>query len=54
MVIGFACDTPEYTQQSLQTLSERSSHINEKTRYYTPEIHKASFAIPPFIQNLLK
>ncbi len=54
MVIGFACDTPEYTQQSLQTLNEKSAYLNEKTKYYTPEIHQYSFSIPPFIQKLLK
>ena len=54
MVIGFACDTPEYAQQSLQMLNEKSSYLNEKTRYYTPTIHQASFALPSFIENLLK
>jgi spermidine synthase len=54
MVIGFASDNDEYTQQSLQELSEKSNFLNERTQYYTPKIHQASFVIPPFIQNLLK
>lgn len=25
-----------------------------KTRYYTPEVHKAAFQLPPFVQEMLK
>ena len=53
MVIGFACDVPYHIKQSIDALAEKSSHLKEKTRYYTPEIHQASFIIPPFIKNLL-
>lgn len=53
MVIGFACDAPEHIKQSIESLTEKSSHLKEKTRYYTPEIHQASFVMPTFIKNLL-
>jgi len=34
-------------------LESRFQALKVKTRYYTPQIHKASFTLPPFIQELL-
>jgi len=32
-------------------LQERLSKIDGKMKYYTPKVHQASFALPPFIQE---
>jgi len=33
---------------------DESKFPGYKTRYYTPKIHKAAFALPPFVEELLK
>lgn len=54
MTIGWATDNPEYRNVTIQVLEERMHNVEGGMKYYTPEIHKASFALPKFIQNTLK
>jgi spermidine synthase len=53
MALGWASDNPSQRQVSLDTLRQRfeASHIH--TRYYTPSVHKAAFALPPYVRDLL-
>jgi spermidine synthase len=49
MALGWASDNGEYARISLETLEERlKQNALEDLFYYTPEVHKASFALPSF------
>jgi spermidine synthase len=50
MAMGWAADDPRLRDVSVETLTERhaaAAHI--PTRYWTPDVHKAAFALPRFI-----
>ncbi len=49
MALGFATDDAALKAVPFSALAGRFSRAAIKTRYYTPEIHKAAFALPPFI-----
>lgn len=49
MTLGWASDR-EYNV-SIEELEKRLANIKGTMQYYTPEIHKASFALPQFIKN---
>ena len=38
-----------YARQTLSAIRERFKALDIKTKYYSPEIHKGSFALPPYI-----
>ena len=50
MTLGFA-GTPA-PRPDLDTLERRFSDLGLDTRYYTPEVHQAAFALPRFIRDL--
>jgi spermidine synthase len=52
MAFGWASDDTSLRPVSVDTLTDRICNINLKTRYYTPEIHKAAFALPSYIEAL--
>lgn len=39
---------------STEPLSERWTKIEGQTRFYSPDVHRAAFVLPPFVENLLK
>lgn len=51
MAFGWATDCEDYADVSQKVLQKRLSKIDGKMKYYTPKIHQASFALPPFIQE---
>lgn len=51
MAIGWASNDPSYADIDMQALEKRAAAIQGKLKYYTPQVHKASFALPPFIQD---
>jgi len=53
MTLGWGCDDTAVRNVSVKVLQDRFQKANISTRYYTPEMHKASFALPPFISDLL-
>lgn len=53
MAFGWACDTPRRRLIAEKTLWKRFEEIELKTKYYTPSVHKASFALPRFVQDLM-
>lgn len=53
MTLGWATDDPDLRRQPLSVLAERHTAAGLKTRYYTPEIHVASLALPPYILDLM-
>ena len=46
MTLGWASDNPELRKQAVQVLEERFKSAGFDTRYYTPDVHAASFALP--------
>ena len=53
MAFGWATDSVEYRQLSIEEITRRLSFVDGEMRYYTPAIHKASFALPRFVEKLL-
>jgi spermidine synthase len=53
MALGWASDDFSLRRQSLETISGRFDPLRIDTRYYTPEIHLAAFALPRFVQKLM-
>ncbi len=49
MTLAWASDTPALRQVPLPELQARFNAANFATRYYTPEIHQACFALPAFV-----
>lgn len=53
MAFAWASDDPALRRTPLEVLDERFRAAGIETRYYTPEVHRASFALPPFVQDLI-
>lgn len=53
MTLGWATDNPSYRLIDEKEIQKRLSHLEGGMRYYTPAIHKASFALPRFIEQSL-
>lgn len=54
MAFGWGTDDPGLRQVSVATLTERLAASGIATRYYTPEVHLASFALPRFILDIVE
>lgn len=54
MTLAWGTDDISLRQQSVQEIRERFTKSNIKTRYYTPELHVASFALPQYVVDVLK
>jgi spermidine synthase len=53
MAFGWATDQVSYRDLSLEELERRAQQIEGELKYYNPEIHKASFALPNFVKRPL-
>ena len=53
MAFGWATDQAAHRAVSMSTVLERFRDAGFETRYYTPEVHVASFALPANILKLL-
>ena len=53
MALGWATDDKALRQQTAADLTPRFEKLGMATRYYTPAVHAASFALPPFIGELM-
>jgi spermidine synthase len=54
MAMGFATDNKALRQTPLKTIADRYRKAGSfKTKYWTPEVHKAAFALPRFIADLV-
>lgn len=54
MTMGWATDNPALRQVPLETVHQRYAASGIHTRYYNPEIHKASFALPQYVVEGLR
>lgn len=53
MTLAWGTDNQELRNQSVEEIRERFTTANMKTRYYNPEVHVASFALPQYIVDVL-
>lgn len=53
MAMGWGTDNPALTAISIDQLKERFKAANVKTRYYTPDVHLASFALPQYVLDII-
>lgn len=53
MTFAWATDNEALRKASQDEIEQRFKVANIKTRYYNPAIHKASFALPQYIQDAL-
>lgn len=54
MTLGWASDDPAKRRHDVATIEARFAPLGIATRYYTPAIHQACFALPKFVLDLLK
>ncbi|MBL6927596.1 MAG: polyamine aminopropyltransferase [Rhodospirillales bacterium] len=54
MALGWATDDAALRVQTQADIAPRFEGAGFATRYYTPAVHAAAFALPPFIAELLK
>lgn len=54
MTLGWATDNPDLRRQSAKVLEERFNAAGFQTRYYTPDVHAAAFALPRFILDAVE
>ncbi|MEX2353985.1 MAG: polyamine aminopropyltransferase [Gammaproteobacteria bacterium] len=53
MAFGWGTDNTSLRNIPLETLQQRFKAADFTTRYYTPEIHKASFALPQYVLDII-
>ena len=53
MALGWGSKSAKARSVDLATLQARSTAADIETRYYTPEVHMAAFALPKYVQKLL-
>ncbi len=54
MAIGWATDDNALLNISIKDLRARLAASRITTKYYTPEVHRAAFSLPPFISQLIQ
>lgn len=52
LAIGWGSDSLRMDNPPVEMLERRIARSGLKLRYYTPEVHKAAFALPPYIAEL--
>ena len=52
MTLGWGCKSVKPRETTLATLGKRFAAAGIATRYYSPEVHRAAFALPPYIEVL--
>jgi spermidine synthase len=53
LALGWASDNAELWRTPLETLERRFKQSAIDTRYYTPAVHQAAFALPRYIEELI-
>ncbi len=53
MSFGWASDDPGLRRIAADELAERAERAGLATRYYTPEVHAAAFALPGYVRELV-
>jgi len=53
MALGWATDDKSLRQTPLAEIEARFAKAGFETNYYTPEVHKAAFALPMYVKRLI-
>lgn len=53
MMLGWASDNPDLKSVSAEELQRRFEASGLQTRYYSPDMHKAAFSLPPYVRELM-
>jgi len=53
MTFAWATDNAQLRQQPVEVIRERFERSGIQTRYYTPEVHVGSFALPQYVLDLM-
>ena len=53
MALGWATDDAALRQTPLSLLEKRFAKAGFDTQYYTPEVHRAAFALPMYVKRLV-
>lgn len=53
MAMGWATDDEKLDTVDIETLTQRFREAGFPTRYYTPAVHRAAFALPAFIGEIV-
>lgn len=53
MAFGWASENPDLRNVDIDRLAARFDAAGLETRYYTPQVHKAAFVLPPYVEKLL-
>ena len=53
MLFGWATEDASLRVVAVETLRERHAASGIRTRYYNPEVHVASFALPEYVRELI-
>jgi spermidine synthase len=53
MTLAWATDDRDLRRQPESVLAERYAAAGLETRYYSPAVHKAAFALPPYVSRLM-
>lgn len=54
MALGWATDDTALRNMPLDTIAKRFEAAGIQTRYYNPAVHVAAFALPGYVQDLLR
>lgn len=54
MALGWASRSTRPGAETVETIRARFAAAPVETRYYTPDLHKAAFALPRFVQDLIR
>ncbi|MEW5727068.1 MAG: polyamine aminopropyltransferase, partial [Pseudomonadota bacterium] len=54
MALGWASRSTRPGAETVETIRSRFAAAPVATRYYTPDLHKAAFALPRFVQDLIQ
>jgi spermidine synthase len=52
LAFAWASDDLKADSVDLETLAERQAASGILTRYYTPEVHRAAFVLPPYVAEM--
>ncbi len=53
MAMGWATDNKALRDVPIEALEARFAALGIETGYYTPQVHKGAFALPPYVAKLL-
>ena len=53
MALGWGSDNEALLDVPVEVLKERFAKLDGETLYYTPDVHKGAFALPPYVKRFM-